>query len=236
MPFDLDAPWWHKLLDVVMYPASMLVSITVFARRLRRPRGGGARRSPRWRGGALWFVANALEVLVKVAIEKPELYRVEERRQPTTSRASTTRSRAATRCGPSWSRCWSPTSGGGSAAWRRRGLLLVPFCLVAASWHVPSDVVGGLVFGLLAVARHVRGDRRRDGAPVVADGRRRRRRAARAGRGRGARRSAAGAGLRRRAAGRAARGGAEPGAAPLAARARRGRRPASRARRRRGRP
>ena len=32
LPFELDpSPWWHRLLDTVMYPASVLVSFTVFA-------------------------------------------------------------------------------------------------------------------------------------------------------------------------------------------------------------
>jgi membrane-associated phospholipid phosphatase len=41
--------------------------------------------------------------------------------------------------------------------WRRWGwvvgawALLVPVCLVVGSWHVPSDVAGGIVFGALAV-------------------------------------------------------------------------------------
>jgi hypothetical protein len=41
--------------------------------------------------------------------------------------------------------------------WRRVGLVaaawaaLMPIFLVAASWHVPSDVAGGIVFGLIAV-------------------------------------------------------------------------------------
>jgi membrane-associated phospholipid phosphatase len=40
--------------------------------------------------------------------------------------------------------------------WRRLGVvaavwaLALPFCLVAASWHVPSDVVGGFLFGSVA--------------------------------------------------------------------------------------
>ena len=41
--------------------------------------------------------------------------------------------------------------------WRRLGLVaaawaaLMPVFLVAASWHVPSDVAGGVLFGLVAV-------------------------------------------------------------------------------------
>ena len=40
--------------------------------------------------------------------------------------------------------------------WRRLGLvaagwaLILTVCLVLASWHVPSDVVGGVLFGCLA--------------------------------------------------------------------------------------
>ena len=51
--------------------------------------------------------------------------------------------------------------------WRRVGLvaaawaLIVPVCLVAASWHVPSDVAGGVLFGLpRGASRRTRRSRR----------------------------------------------------------------------------
>ena len=151
LPFDLDpAPWWRRALDTVMYPASILVSLTVFA-------VGSAvlwRRGLRiaavaW--GALWLWANAIEVAVKAAIEKPELYR---------AKAGVTYHLM--------SFDHSFPSGHAMRAvlvaalllyvWRRLGLVgaawaaIVPVCLVIASWHVPSDVAGGVLFGLLAVA------------------------------------------------------------------------------------
>jgi membrane-associated phospholipid phosphatase len=132
-----------------MYPASILVSLTVFA-------VGSAvlwRRGERvaavvW--GAAWFVANGIEVAVKAAIAKPALY-VADSGKPQHllefdhSFPSGHAMRAVL------------VAGVLLYVWRRVGLVaaawaaLMPIFLVAASWHVPSDVAGGIVFGLIAV-------------------------------------------------------------------------------------
>ena len=207
-----------------MYPASVLVSFTVFAvgavvlwrrgAKVRRARVGRALvRRERARGGGEG--------------RDREAGALRDRRtgRRTTSRASTTRSRAGTRCAP------SSSQGLLLYVWRRLGWVaaawaaIVPVCLVAASWHVPSDVAGGVLFGLPRGARRLR--RRRalrrparlmepDPADVAALLARRR--------GGRARRPAARAGLRRRAAGRAAgaaswrrRGGGRCSCSPRAA-------------------
>ena len=150
LPFDLDpAPWWKRVLDTLMYPASIAVSVTVFAVGCTVLWRRGARvAAVVW--GATWLVANAIEVGVKAAVEKPELYRTKD--------------------GVSYhleSFDHSFPSGHAMRAvlvaslvlyvWRRLGLvagawaLILPLCLVASSWHVPSDVAGGVLFGCLAV-------------------------------------------------------------------------------------
>jgi membrane-associated phospholipid phosphatase len=150
LPFELDPdPWWKRVLDSTMYPASILVSLTVFA-------VGSAvlwRRGERvaavvW--GAAWFVANGIEVAVKAAIAKPALY-VADSGKPQHllefdhSFPSGHAMRAVL------------VAGVLLYVWRRVGLVaaawaaLMPIFLVAASWHVPSDVAGGIVFGLIAV-------------------------------------------------------------------------------------
>lgn len=149
MPWDLDSPWWHKLLDVVMYPASVAVSLTVFAvGSVVLWRRGSKVAAVVW--GATWFVANAIEVLVKVGVEKPNLYRTKEgvsyhiasfdHSFPSGHAMRTVL--VAALVAYVWKRF-----GRALAIW----VLVVPICLVAASWHVPSDVIGGVVFGALVV-------------------------------------------------------------------------------------
>ena len=133
-----------------MYPASVLVSFTVFA--------VGA--VVLWRRGAKVAAVAWGSLVVRRERARGggedrdrEAGAVPDRRtgRRITSRRSTTRTRADTRCAPSSSRdsllyVWRRL-GWVAAAWAA----IVPFCLVAASWHVPSDVVGGVLFGCLAV-------------------------------------------------------------------------------------
>ena len=146
-----------------MYPASILVSLTIFAVGCAVLWRRGAKvAAVVW--GAAWFVANAVEVGVKAAIERPALH--------------------ATKDGVSYhlaSFDHSFPSGHAMRAvlvaavvlyvWRRLGVvaavwaLALPFCLVAASWHVPSDVVGGVLFGCLAALTAVATIVGRLGAP-----------------------------------------------------------------------
>jgi membrane-associated phospholipid phosphatase len=150
LPFELDpSPWWKRVLDSTMYPASILVSLTVFAVGCAVLWRRGARvAAVVW--GAAWFVANGIEVTVKAAIEKPELYAVEDgERQHLVAFDHSFPSGHAMRA--------VLVAGFVLFVWRRVGLLaaawaaVLPVCLVASSWHVPSDVAGGILFGLLAV-------------------------------------------------------------------------------------
>ena len=150
LPFGLEpVPWWQRLLDGYTYPASVFVSFAVFA----------AVSLVLWRRGkriaaavwfATWFVADAIEVAVKVGIEKPALYTVDD---------GVLRHLAAfDHAFPSGHTLRAVLVAAVLLyVWRRVGLVLaawaalVPVCLVVASAHVPSDVVGGVIFGVLVV-------------------------------------------------------------------------------------
>jgi membrane-associated phospholipid phosphatase len=150
LPFDLEpASWWQRGLDLVMYPASVLISVAVFALgALVLWRRGARVAAVAW--AAAWFLANAIEVLVKVGIEKPSLEKSEGR--VSFHLASFDHSF------PSGHMLRTVLLVGiVFFVWRRWGWVvaawaaIVPVCLVAGSWHVPSDVAGGIVFGALAV-------------------------------------------------------------------------------------
>ena len=150
LPFNLDpAPWWKRTLDSVMYPASIVVSLSLFAIGcVVLWRRGWKVAAVVW--GASWFVANAIEVTVKAAIEKPALSQTKD--------GTSYHLASFDHSFPSGHAMRSVLLAGLVLyVWRRLGLAaaawaaIVPFCLVAASWHVPSDVAGGLLFGLLAV-------------------------------------------------------------------------------------
>jgi membrane-associated phospholipid phosphatase len=149
MPFGLDSEWWQKVLDVVMYPASALVSFTVFAvGSLVLWRRGAKVAAVAW--GATWFVANAIEVAVKVGIEKPGLYLTEGGVRHQLD--------AFDHAFPSGHAMRSVMVAAIVVyVWSRLGWIagvwvaVSAVCLVVSSWHVPSDVVGGLVFGGLVV-------------------------------------------------------------------------------------
>jgi membrane-associated phospholipid phosphatase len=150
LPWDLDpASWWQRTLELVMYPASVVVSVSVFALgALVLWRRGAKVAAAAW--AAAWFVANAIEVLVKVGIEKPALVATED--------GVRFHLAAFDHSFPSGHMLRSVLLVGiVFFVWRRWGwlvaawALLVPACLVASSWHVPSDVAGGIVFGALAV-------------------------------------------------------------------------------------
>jgi membrane-associated phospholipid phosphatase len=148
-PFQLGTPSWQKLLDLYVYPASVFVSLAVFtAAAVVLWRRGARTAAVVW--AATWFVANALEVAAKVAIAKPALhlaqdgisYHVASFDHSFPSGHTMRAVLVAGVIGFVWARLAWPV-----AAWA----LLVPVCLVVASAHVPSDVLGGLVFGLMAV-------------------------------------------------------------------------------------
>jgi membrane-associated phospholipid phosphatase len=149
MPFGLGTPSWQQALELATYPASVLVSLLVFvvacATLVRRgdPAAAGV-----W--AAAWFAANAVEVMLKVGLTKPALTArdggaIHHLRPFDHSFPSGHAMRAVLVAGIVafvWRRLAVP-----AAVWA----LLVPALLVASSAHVPSDVMGGVVLGLLVV-------------------------------------------------------------------------------------
>ncbi len=148
-PVDVDSRLWQQAMDAAMYPASALFSfLVVVVVGVVLVRRGSRVTALVWAG--LWVAANAVEVTLKLALEKPALYADE---QGTTyhlvpfdhSFPSGHAMRAVLVAGAIalvWRRLAWP-----AAAWA----LLMPVLLVLGSAHVPSDVIGGLILGLLAV-------------------------------------------------------------------------------------
>ena len=149
MPFNLGTAWWQKALDVSTYPASVLVSVLVFglaaAVLVRRgaPVAAGA-----W--VTAYVGANVLEVILKAVFRRPALYRPYDG----VSYHATIFDHAF----PSGHAMRAVLVAGVIAfVWRRFTwpaavwAALVPVLLVAGSAHVPSDVAGGAIFGLIAV-------------------------------------------------------------------------------------
>lgn len=148
-PFPVHAPWWEKLLDVYLYPASFLASaviaITCCAFLARR---GGRVAALVWL--AAWLGANAVELAGKVGLERPDVrwsngtpsihVATFDHSYPSghTARAVVLAALVA---------FVFPRVRASVAAW----LLLVPAALVVAGDHTVSDVVGGMLLGLLLV-------------------------------------------------------------------------------------
>jgi membrane-associated phospholipid phosphatase len=150
VPFRLGTPGWQKLLEVVTYPASVGISLLVFAAACGvLVRRGLKTAALVW--ASAWIVANALEVIEKVVLEKPALtasangtsYHLVPFDHSFPSGHTMRAVLVAAVAGFVWTRIAWPAAG-----W---AVLLVPVCLVVTAAHVPSDVAGGLLFGLLVV-------------------------------------------------------------------------------------
>jgi membrane-associated phospholipid phosphatase len=149
-PFSLDTSWWEKLLSVATYPASALVSFLVFAAGCVVLWRRGAR-VPALVWGCSWFVANAVEVGLKASLTRPPLYAVD-------SAGVEHHLRGFDHAFPSGHTLRAVMLAGLLAyLWRQLAwpvalwALTVPVLLVISAAHVPGDVIGGLVFGLLVV-------------------------------------------------------------------------------------
>ena len=137
---SFDPPAGNIALELWTYPAAVLPSlliVLVAARRLGRPTGLV------W--GALWCVGNAIELAGKLSLRKPDLYHHTYHVSAfDTSLPSGHTIRALI------------LAGAVATAWRSGRLALVwavtiPFALVVAGAHAPSDVVTG-VFVAMTVA------------------------------------------------------------------------------------
>jgi membrane-associated phospholipid phosphatase len=148
-PFPLNVAWWHKLLDVYLYPASFLVSAVIVtaacALLLRR---GSAVAALLWM--TAWLGANAAELVGKVGIERPDVHWSNDphpihilsfdHSYPSghSARAVVLAALLA---------YVFPRLRFAAAAW----LVVVPALLVVVGDHTVSDVVGGTLLGLLFV-------------------------------------------------------------------------------------
>jgi membrane-associated phospholipid phosphatase len=149
VPFHLGTTWWEKALDVATYPASVLVSFLVFvAVGVALVRRGFRVTALVW--AALWVGANAVEVMLKVALEKPALSLEEDGMAyhlvPFDHSFPSGHAMRAVLVAGAIALVWRQLAWP-AAFWA----LLVPVLLVVKSAHVPSDAAGGLIFGLLAV-------------------------------------------------------------------------------------
>jgi membrane-associated phospholipid phosphatase len=149
MPFALDSTAWEQAADVFTYPASVLVSILVYAAGcavlLRR---GDRAAALVW--AVVWPAANVVEVALKAAIERPALYGAKHGtlyhvRSFDHSFPSGHSMRAVLVAGLVWY-VWRRL-GPWAAAWAALG----PAALVVSSAHVPSDTAGGVLLGLVVV-------------------------------------------------------------------------------------
>jgi membrane-associated phospholipid phosphatase len=148
-PFPLHAAWWEKLLDIYLYPASFLVSgvlvVTCCALLARR-----GRPAPAVVWLAAWLGANAFELAGKAGLQRPDV-RWSNAPRPVhvlsfdhsypsghTARAIVLAAVVAYAF---------PRLLFLAAAW----FALVPVALVVAGDHTVSDVVGGMLLGLLLV-------------------------------------------------------------------------------------
>jgi membrane-associated phospholipid phosphatase len=148
-PFGGDRAWWVLVLDLWLYPCSVLISglvVAVVAVVMRR-RGelAGA-----WAAAGCWVAGNLAELAGKSALRGPALY--------ATFDGSRFHVRAFDGSFPSGHMIRGIVVVFALAlAWPRlrRGLVawFVPVgpMLVATAAHTPSDVVGGLLMGLLVV-------------------------------------------------------------------------------------
>ena len=147
LPFRYHTSNWLKLLDVVTYPCSLLVSglvVAAAAAILWRPLGPIAALAPT---GA-WVAGNAIEVLLKETVVRPAVYGVAGgvRTHVVTfddSFASGHMLRAII-VAYTLTLLWS-----GASPWVWVWAALVGPALVLEAAHTPSDVIGGALIGLL---------------------------------------------------------------------------------------
>jgi membrane-associated phospholipid phosphatase len=147
-PFSLDISWWHKLVDLWTYPGSVLVSGSIFAIAcIWLARRGRVRVSAIWI--AAWVAGNGIEVAGKGLLHRDPLYGVSDTGIHIRSFESSFPSGHAVRATLVaalivylWPRFTRP-----ALVW---AVPVLPALVVSAA-HVPTDVVGGVLLGLLLV-------------------------------------------------------------------------------------
>jgi membrane-associated phospholipid phosphatase len=148
-PFPLSAVWWDKLLDTYLYPASFVASSAIVAAScLTLVRRGARVPAVVWLGA--WLGANGAELVGKVGLHRPDVH--------WTNGAQPVHVVPFDHSYPSGHSARGvvvaalvayvvPRLRVAAAAW----VVLVPVLLVVGGDHTVSDVVGGMLLGLLLV-------------------------------------------------------------------------------------
>ena len=166
-PFRLHSSNWLKLLDLLTYPCSLLISgliVVAAAAILWRPLGPVAALAP---AGA-WVAGNAIEVLLKETVVRPAVYGVAGGVRTHVvafddSFASGHMMRGII-VAYTLTLLWS-----GASPWVWVWAAAVAPALVVGASHTPSDVIGGALIGLLVLVpvRAVVEQARRERAAAV---------------------------------------------------------------------
>jgi len=148
-PFPWHVVWWQKLLDAYSYPASVLVSGAIVAAAVAvLVRRGQGRSAVVWAGA--WCAANAAELLGKYELTRPAVYWSNSVERihllPFDNSFPSGHTARSVVLAAILAYAW-PRARRAAAAW----LVLIPVALVVAGAHTISDVVGGMLVGLLLV-------------------------------------------------------------------------------------
>jgi membrane-associated phospholipid phosphatase len=148
-PFPLDAVWWDKLLDAYLYPASFLASAVLVAAACGvLARRGRPVAAVLWL--AAWLGANAVELVGKVGLARPDVHWSNGVRPIHVVSFDHSYPSGHSARGVVLAALVAyalPRLRYAAAAWAA----FVPAALVVAGAHTVSDVVGGTLLGLLLV-------------------------------------------------------------------------------------
>jgi len=147
--FPLNEPWWEKLLDVYLYPASVLVSGLVAALCCVHLARRGMR-VPALVWFAAWLGANTVELAGKAGLGRPAVRwsnGTPHVHVVTFDHSYPSGHNARAVVLAALLAYVFPRRRVAAAAW----LVFVPVILVVAGDHTVSDVVGGMLLGLLLV-------------------------------------------------------------------------------------
>jgi len=148
-PFGLDAPWWDKIVDLFMYPASFVVSaLLVGVGCVVLLRRGARVPALVWAGA--WCAANGAELVGKLGLTRPAVHWSNGPRPVHVLTFDNSYPSGHSARGVVVAALLAyvfPRLRVALAAW----VVLVPAALVVGGAHTLTDVVGGTTLGLLIV-------------------------------------------------------------------------------------